>query len=60
MNAQPTGHLVLARRIGEKVQIGPDVVIEVVSIKGGMVRLAFTAPRSINIRRTELPPRDTP
>lgn len=47
-------YLVLARRPFEKIAIGADIVIEVVSIKGNQVRLGITAPKDVKILRTEL------
>jgi carbon storage regulator len=49
--------LALTRRVGETVVIGdgPDQVrITVIEILGGNVRLAFDAPRNVNIARQEL------
>ena len=46
--------LVLCRKQGERIQVGPDVCITVVRIAGGAVRLGVEAPRGVNILRTEL------
>lgn len=46
--------LVLTRKVGEKIWIGPDVCLTVVQVERGKVRLGFDAPRSVNIRRDEL------
>ena len=46
--------LVLSRKPGESIQIGPDVIVTVVQMGGGSVRLAFEAPREVPIRRSEL------
>jgi carbon storage regulator len=46
--------LVLSRRLGEAVMIGPDVVVRVVSVERGKVRLAFSAPAGTLILREEL------
>lgn len=48
------GYLVLKRRPGEKIAIGADIVIEVVSINGNQVRLGIHAPKDVKILRTEL------
>lgn len=48
--------LVLSRKPGESVQVGPDVEVFVVEVKGSQVRLGFRCPRQVPIRRTELPP----
>ena len=47
------GRLVLTRRAGESVAVG-DYLIEVVSVKGAEVKLAFIAPKSVRVVRTEL------
>lgn len=48
--------LVLSRSIGEKVVIGDDVTVTVLSVDRGKVRLGFTAPKSVKILREELTP----
>lgn len=49
--------LVLTREAGQEVRIGADIVVQVTSIRGRKVRLGFTAPPGVEIRREELPPR---
>ncbi len=46
--------LVLTRRVGEKVVIGNEVVVEVVSVSGDGVRLGITAPRETSVHRFEI------
>ena len=46
--------LILQRRIGESVVIGEDIRVTVVSIEGGRVRLAISAPPEVSILRSEL------
>lgn len=46
--------LVLSRRLGESVCVGPGVTIRVVEMKGSRVRLAIDAPAEIRIARGEL------
>ena len=46
--------LVLSRKVGEKINIGDDVFVEVRKISGNRVTLAFKAPRTIRILRGEL------
>ena len=48
--------LVLTRRKGEKIHIGPDIVITVVEIQPGRVRIGIEAPLAVNIVRAELMP----
>ena len=46
--------LILQRKAGESLLIGEDISITVVSIDGGRVRLAISAPQEIPILRREL------
>ena len=46
--------LVISRRVGERVKIGPNIWVKVICIKGGSVRIAFDTPRHLNIVREEL------
>lgn len=46
--------LVLSRKPGEKVIIGDDIVLTVVSVIGNRVRLGITAPEDVCILRAEL------
>ncbi len=46
--------LVLSRKPGEKIHIGPDITITVVEINGGKIRLGIDAPEEIPIFRAEL------
>lgn len=46
--------LVLQRKPGETVQVGPDILIQVVEIREHLVRLGFNAPQDIVIVRPEL------
>lgn len=46
--------LALTRKVGEKVIIGHDIVVQVSDIFQGKVKLLFTAPDSISINREEV------
>ena len=46
--------LILTRRVGEAVQIGDNVVVRVLGVKGGQVRIGFDVPKEVNVMRTEL------
>jgi carbon storage regulator len=46
--------LVLTRRIGQAVRIGPDIEVHVIRIEGDRVVLGFDAPREIAVVRSEL------
>lgn len=48
--------LVLARKVGETVQLGDDVEIKVLSIRGNRIRLGIVAPADVKILRGELQP----
>ena len=52
--SQEVTMLVLSRRIGESVCVGPGVTIQIVETRGGHVRLAIDAPADVRIRRGEL------
>jgi len=47
--------LVLTRKVGDKIWIGDDICLTVVQVERGKVRLGIEAPRSVAIRRAELP-----
>ncbi len=46
--------LVLSRKIGEAIQIGPDIIVKVVGMIGDKVKLGIEAPRSISVHRQEV------
>lgn len=46
--------LVLTRRVGEKVVIGNEIVVEVLSVSGDGVRLGIVAPRETSVHRFEV------
>lgn len=46
--------LILQRRTGESLVIGEEIRVSVVSIEGGRVRLAISAPPEVSILRSEL------
>jgi carbon storage regulator len=46
--------LVLSRRAGEKVVIGNEIVVEVLSVSGEGIRLGITAPRETSVHRHEV------
>ena len=48
--------LVLSRKIDEQIQIGPNITITLVQIRGGSVRIGIEAPRDVRVLRSELPP----
>jgi carbon storage regulator len=46
--------LVLSRKRGERIVIGPNIKLTVVDIRGNKVRLALDAPRNVSIHRQEV------
>lgn len=46
--------LVLTRKIGESLRIGPDITVMVTRISGDHVKLGVEAPRELKILRAEL------
>lgn len=46
--------LVLSRKTKQRIQIGNDIVITVLRIKGQSVRIGIEAPREVNVARGEL------
>lgn len=50
--------LVLSRRQNESIFIGKDIVVTVLSNRGGQVRIGIDAPKEITILREEIRDRD--
>ena len=46
--------LVLSRKRGERIVIGPNIELAVVDIRGNKVRLAVDAPPDVSILREEI------
>lgn len=46
--------LVISRRVGETVRIGPDIEVMVTRIRDGAARIAIKAPDDVVIVRGEL------
>ena len=46
--------LVLARKTGQSIVLGSDIVVMVLEIRGDQVRLGISAPRSVPVHRKEL------
>ncbi len=46
--------LILRRRIGERIVIDGRIEVTVLHIRGGKVRLGFSAPRSVRVLREEV------
>lgn len=46
--------LVLSRRIGEELVIDGDIRVTVVEVRGSVVRLGISAPKSVSVLRKEI------
>lgn len=46
--------LILTRRIGEKIMLGDDICLVILSVRGGQVRIGVDAPRNITVHRDEV------
>jgi carbon storage regulator len=44
----------ISRRAGERIMLGDDVVIEVLEVRGQIVRIGIDAPRAVPIYREEI------
>lgn len=54
--------LVLSRKTGQRIRIGTDIFITLISVKGGRARIGIDAPRNIAVVREEIdhsPPKTT-
>jgi carbon storage regulator len=46
--------LVLTRRIGEVIRIGPHIVVTILGVNGSQVRLGVDAPKDVAVHREEV------
>ncbi|HBW36482.1 carbon storage regulator CsrA [Desulfosporosinus sp. BICA1-9] len=46
--------LALTRKVGERIVIGDNIVVTLISIKGDNIRLAIEAPKVVKIYRGEI------
>jgi carbon storage regulator len=46
--------LILTRRIGESIRIGPQIVVTVLGLKGSQVRIGIGAPKDVEVHREEV------
>lgn len=46
--------LILTRKLGEKINIGDNITVTLIEIKGNQVKLGIEAPKYIEIHRQEI------
>ena len=46
--------LVLSRKVGQRIQIGDDICVTVLSVNGNSVRIGITAPDEVTVHREEV------
>ena len=46
--------LILTRRIGEKIIISDDIIIQLIGINGNQARLGIDAPKCVIVHREEI------
>jgi carbon storage regulator len=46
--------LVLSRKTGQRLLIGPNIQVAVLSVQGGRVRLGIQAPEDVSVHRQEV------
>lgn len=46
--------LVVSRRTNERIRIGDDIVVTIVSVRGDKVRVGIEAPPNIDVHREEV------
>ena len=45
--------LVLTRKAGQSLRIGPEIELKILAVHGGVVRLGITAPNTLAILRDD-------
>lgn len=46
--------LILTRRCGETINVGNDITVTVLSVKGNQVRIGVNAPKDVPVHREEV------
>lgn len=47
-------YLVLSRRPGQRIQIGPNIFVTLVSVSKGQAKIAVDAPSNVSVDREEI------
>lgn len=50
--------LALTRKVDQRIQIGRDIFITILHVRGKQVRVGVEAPRQVRVKRAELPDED--
>ena len=46
--------LILTRKVGQRVMIGDDIIVEVVGVEKNEIRLCIIAPENVPVHREEV------
>ena len=46
--------LVLGRKLNERIRIGNDIIVTVLSVQGQQIRIGVEAPKNIEVHREEV------
>lgn len=46
--------LILSRKVDEKIKIGNDISIQIISVSGDQVKIGVDAPKSVKVFRQEV------
>lgn len=46
--------LILTRKVGETLNIGDNITVTVLGVKGGQVRIGVEAPKNVEVHREEI------
>lgn len=46
--------LILTRKIGETINIGDDITVTILEVKGAQVRIGVNAPKDTEVHREEI------
>jgi carbon storage regulator len=46
--------LILTRKVGQRVMIGDDIIVEVVGVEKNEIRLGIIAPENVPVHREEV------